>query len=1023
MGLVDAIQNLFKKKKTSNNSERKNKGGTGTKTSASFSSTRAKKVTSSSTHTYQDLGRQVNASLTKNQANKTSANRITRNTTKANSDRAMKNFTDSIAKSRRSSSPMNTGISVSENRQRTNRSSSPMNTGVTTRNRGITRAEAENRMKDWGNIGDTISKQNSARDQRIRQYKDQGMSESQIIHQLKKDADYSNTGNQVYDKLHNVSHAANEVINKGAEGVVSSVQSLVNSVPQAAQVIKNNVNNNAERNNAIKSYIDQGYTMTEARKLADQAQVTHTNDTDIIDSSTMDAINKPFDNANEYLEGISNDYKTSENLSGTQKAVIGHVANVAQNATNNITNMVAGAALSAATGGAINPATAGLATMGMNAYGNTFAADVQEQRQAAAQYAYDYVISKGGTPEMAAQWYNYYLNNADVDLEHANVRAILDAANEELQERISPFGSNITKITPGLTDLAMEGVQEGVGTLLDPYNDIITANVHDPSKIPEQMLNQLKTDVGMNGDKEATADRWKDVGKSAAGGVESALVLGGITNPVQTYNSLKNDAKNVGVAITGKDSYTSDIMAKKTDKSIKVAEDAVKMGDTSESAKATLNKLYDQKMNTDHVFFSKGQLNSEDYNTRESARKAATDYLKTSAKRYGVKNESLVNDISAISNKLGVVVKFTDNLADNIDGKYEDGIITISSKANSTATVFSHELTHALENSDSYSAYASLVERLANDGVIDYGYDSIDELKDAIKKTYGAEVSDNVVNSEVTARLTENLFGNEKAINQLVSENRNVATRVLSWINDTIQSIGSDKQTRDLIKAKRLFEAALNGENANNGSEKFRRKLSGNEKVVVNLKTGGIMGFQEKTEEENVQLINPPAGVDVNKFRDAVESDEFMDLNQKLIRQREQLGWKKRDLLNYELNWLIDKSKPTEADTVLKDEKPKAMTNAERQREYRARKKADKAKAAANAAPVQEQMNLNQEEVKAEPVASVQEQMNLEAEAAPKQEAEQVKEAPKLSENEQIVNYLKSIHDAGIMHLHSAKRA
>ncbi len=1209
MGLVDAIQNLFKKKKTSNNSERKNNGGTGTKTSASFSSTSAKKVTSSSTHTYQDLGRQVNASLAstkkpKSKSNTTSANRITRNTNKANSDQAMKNFTDSIAKSR---------------------SSSPMNTGVVTPNKGITRKEAESRMKDWGNLGSVVSEAANSRNARIQQYKNQGMTESQIIHQLKKDADYSNTGNAVYDKLHNFSHGANEVINKAAEGVVNSAQSLVNSIPQAAQVAKNGRNDNAERNAILRSYMDKGYSPAEAKKLAEQAQLTHSNDTDIIDSSVMDAINKPFDNANEYLEGISNDYQTSKNLSDTQRAVVGHVANVAQNATNNITNMVAGAALSAATGGLVNPATAGLVTMGMNSYGNTFAADVREQRQAAAQQVYDYIISKGGTPDMAAKWYNYYLENAQVDIKHANTRAVLDAANEELQEQISPFGSNITQITPGLTDLAMEGVQEGVGTLLDPYNDIITANVHDTSKIPEQMLAQLKTDVGLSGDKEATADRWKDVGKSAAGGVESALVLGGITNPVETYNSLKNDVKNVGAAVTGRDSYTSDLMARETDKNIKVAEDAVKMGNNSESAKTTLNNLYDQKMDTDQVFFSKGQLNSEDYNTRESARKAATDYLKTSAKRYGVKNESLVNDISAISDKLGVVVKFTDNLADNIDGKYEDGIITISSKANNTATVFSHELTHALENSDSYSAYASQVEQLANDGVIDYGYDSIDELKDAIKKTYGSEVSDNVVNSEVTARLTENLFGNETAIKRLVVENRNAATRVLSWINDTIQSIGSDRQTRELIKAKRLFEAALNNpglqmseyermrtpiedggraervnaktyiskdqeghtlpiyeipqndyewlaspeankylskmlsdkykgkeiniggmynasvsnssighlvyphtrisdelksakrttftdfealtstaefmgessvyrkdshedaksfdyftvrfgidtgngiiywdaklnirhstsgdfvtdvtdvkrsgsnpvggntlptstastnniadgrgivnaENVNNGNEKFRRKLSGNEKVVVNLKTGGIMGFQEKTAEENVQLINPPAGVDVNKFRDAVESDEFMDLNQKLIRQREQLGWKKRDLLNYELNWLIDKSKPTEADTVLKDEKPKAMTNAERQREYRARKKADKAKAAANAAPVQEQMNLNQEEVKAEPVASVQEQMNLETEAAPKQEAEQVKEAPKLSENEQIVNDLKSIHDAG----------
>lgn len=154
------------------------------------------------------------------------------------------------------------------------------------------------------------------------------------------------------------------------------------------------------------------------------------------------------------------------------------------------------------------------------------------------------------------------------------------------------------------------------------------------------------------------------------------------------------------------------------------------------------------------------------------------------------------------------------------------------------------------------------------------------------------------------------------------------------------------------------------------------------------------MGFQEKTAEENVQLINPPDGVDVNKFRDAIESDELMDLNHKLVRQREQLGWKKRDPLNYELNWLIEKSKPTEADTVIKDEKPKAMTNAERQREYRARKKAKKAKSAANAAPVQEQMNL-------------------ETEAVPQKETVQVQEAPKLSENEQIVSDLKSMHDAG----------
>ena len=162
----------------------------------------------------------------------------------------------------------------------------------------------------------------------------------------------------------------------------------------------------------------------------------------------------------------------------------------------------------------------------------------------------------------------------------------------------------------------------------------------------------------------------------------------------------------------------------------------------------------------------------------------------------------------AVEDRSGVKIEFTD-LPEGVEGTYKNGVIKISNKAESPAyTVMKHELTHHIETSGHYKAFADFVENnIRNQGV------DVDGMIDSIISDYkaiGKDLTKEEARKEFTAKFTEEvLFNSEKSIERLARDNPSLFRQVYEWIVDTIHRIGASPETRFLIDAQRKYEKAL----------------------------------------------------------------------------------------------------------------------------------------------------------------------------------------------------------------------
>lgn len=162
----------------------------------------------------------------------------------------------------------------------------------------------------------------------------------------------------------------------------------------------------------------------------------------------------------------------------------------------------------------------------------------------------------------------------------------------------------------------------------------------------------------------------------------------------------------------------------------------------------------------------------------------------------------------AVEDRSGVKIEFTD-LPEGVEGTYKNGVIKISNKAESPAyTVMKHELTHHIETSGHYKAFADFVENnIRNQGV------DVDGMIDSIISDYkaiGKDLTKEEARKEFTAKFTEEvLFNSEKSIERLARDNPSLFRQVYEWIVDTIHRIGASPETRFLIDVQRKYEKAL----------------------------------------------------------------------------------------------------------------------------------------------------------------------------------------------------------------------
>jgi len=127
-----------------------------------------------------------------------------------------------------------------------------------------------------------------------------------------------------------------------------------------------------------------------------------------------------------------------------------------------------------------------------------------------------------------------------------------------------------------------------------------------------------------------------------------------------------------------------------------------------------------------------------------------------------------------------------------------------------------HEVTHGLEGSDFYEDYKKhIMDYFKNDPAMKK---QMDIIRDHYSKTYdslGMDKTDfdSVIEHEIVAFQTEHFFGSYNDINNMLTQNKGLFTKLMNHIKFYISLIGMNKKDRDLMMFYRrgqvLFSRAL----------------------------------------------------------------------------------------------------------------------------------------------------------------------------------------------------------------------
>ena len=206
----------------------------------------------------------------------------------------------------------------------------------------------------------------------------------------------------------------------------------------------------------------------------------------------------------------------------------------------------------------------------------------------------------------------------------------------------------------------------------------------------------------------------------------------------------------------------------------------------------------------------------EQAETRQRAARAETETERTGILA-GV-DEDTIAKVQRIANIVGREVVFFDEGADSAGGMHNgyynpaDGKIYVNARSqNPVAQIISHELTHSIEASGSYSDLQKLVlNRIRQTGV---DLQAMRQQKAELYARHGENLTDNAaIDSEIVAEYVEKyLLTDEQSIRAMVQQNRTLGRRILQFINELLAKLGnSDAQERAfLTKAKNYYQSAL----------------------------------------------------------------------------------------------------------------------------------------------------------------------------------------------------------------------
>lgn len=177
-------------------------------------------------------------------------------------------------------------------------------------------------------------------------------------------------------------------------------------------------------------------------------------------------------------------------------------------------------------------------------------------------------------------------------------------------------------------------------------------------------------------------------------------------------------------------------------------------------------------------------------------------------------NDDSIQTAKNISDAIGIPVRFYsapggEGIMEN--GYYKDGTIYVNAKSeNATAQILSHELTHAIGNTEEYSRLETMILRkMKEDGTYDTVMQRNQNLY-ADGRIYGRTAEQ--IRAEVTAEyVSKHLLTDEKSITSLVRESPTIGQRIRAFLDGILAKLGNKaaKERKFITDARNLYAKAL----------------------------------------------------------------------------------------------------------------------------------------------------------------------------------------------------------------------
>ena len=278
-------------------------------------------------------------------------------------------------------------------------------------------------------------------------------------------------------------------------------------------------------------------------------------------------------------------------------------------------------------------------------------------------------------------------------------------------------------------------------------------------------------------------------------------------------------------------------------------------GGAMSGAAGVVNNVTDSRLSQNLQQFG---LTKEEADSLVKAQRPSRQYSAqepVNAERVQPANTEVQNKISQLSNDIGVTTVFDDTLASTENGYYDTqtGEIHINPNADSVNTVFSHELTHSLENTQAYQKLKDLVLNELGDEA-----ETLRQQKIELYNKLGKELD---VDSELVADyISQNLFTDEDSIRRVAETDRSLATRIKNWITRMIAKVTGNSEKAFLKRAEGLYSQAL--QEASQGREAVSLKstqqteLNSQESTTAPETTDKSYSVSPETQVQRLQRQN-----------------------------------------------------------------------------------------------------------------------------------------------------------------------